>query len=547
VKLNKEILRHSAIYSGAGVLEKIVSFMLLPFYAHIFETAGYGVIGMIDVTVGVLSIALYSGYYNAILTTYHAEPARSQGRVISTAVLLQGGFALLAVPLPMLLSPWLSSLLFGDARYHVLIILALASLAADLTGKTASSELLIRGQSVTYSIIALLRMVVVISLNIFLVLVLHVGLLGIFISSLVSTSVSASIFIFIALRRNGIAFDRDIARRLLKFQLPLVPAELVAFFARQAERLLVRFTINLQGVGILEMAYKFPPLLNWLVVSPFMMAWRTKSLEIGNHPDAPKAMGRMLTNLIFVLLLGGTIMAVDMKPLLMLLTPEEFWPAASIARVEVVTTIFAGLVIFMQFGLIYRKRTGRLAVIRTSAAVSKTAVSVFLISRYGLRGAAYSALMMEAVTLIWLFKESQHAYRIHVEIGRIALLTGTAAALWAGITYAEQLPWYPSSQVANGVVPVVRHFLEATPIAQWKSGKVIALLTDKSGPLASMLINTAAASTFALLVFVVRPNTRRSMRSQTGAGAPELLVPIDTTTPVTAVAGPVDAAEARQG
>jgi O-antigen/teichoic acid export membrane protein len=464
---------------------------------------------MVDLAVGVLTIALYGRYYDAVVTTYHGESPDRKHRVMSTATLLQAGLAVIVVPIPMLLSPWLSQVLIGDSSYFPVLILALATVVVDLTGKAASTELLINRSSVVYSAVSILRLVMAISLNIALVLVLRVGLIGIFVSSFVSAATSAAIFVWIALRKNGTAFDRSIARRLLEFQLPLAPAELVGFSVRQLERVLVRFFIGLDGVGVLEMAYKFPPMLNWLIVGPFMMAWRTKSIEIGSHPDAPRSMGRMLTNVMFVMLLAGTILAVDVGPIITLLTPEPFWRAAVIARVEVVTTILAGLVTFMQFGLLYRKRTRKLAVIAISVAAGKAALSLFLIRKFGLGGAAYSALVTEAVTLTWLFRESQKAYAIDIEVSRILVLTGTAAALWATVIYTEKLTASPAVWFANTALVPLRQFFDGSPLATWHSGALKALGQDKLLPFATLIVNTAVASLFALTIFIVRPGAVR--------------------------------------
>jgi O-antigen/teichoic acid export membrane protein len=505
VRLGREVLRHSAVYSGTAILEKIVGLVLLPFYARIFETSGYGLIGMVDTAVGVLATALYAGYYNAIVTTYHEEPLERRGRVMSTATLLQFGLSAATVPIPALVSPWLSGVLLGDSSHYGIIILALATMVIELTGKTASSELLIRRESVVYSVVALLRFVAAIALNILLVLVLRVGVIGIFISSFIAASLSASIFLWMVLRKNGTAFDRQIARKLLTFQLPIVPAELIHFTARQAERVLVRIFVSLEGVGILEMAYKFPPLLNWLVVGPFMMVWRTKSVEIGRLAHAPYAMGRMLTNMIFVMLFTGILLAVDIRPLIMLLTPEPFWRAASIARIEILTTVLAGVVAFMEFGLIYRKWTGRLAFIRITVALGKVALGLMLIGQFGLGGAAYAALVMETITLAWLFQQSQKAYTIHIETGRILLLLTVAFALCIFIIVVEHLPSSPSAWVAHHILPTLRDVLQRTPLAGWRGGKLIALMDKSTLPFATLLVNTTLAATYGLMVFIVLP------------------------------------------
>ena len=48
MSFTSNIFKHAAVYSGANALGKLVGFILLPFYAHIFDTEGYGIIGMDD-------------------------------------------------------------------------------------------------------------------------------------------------------------------------------------------------------------------------------------------------------------------------------------------------------------------------------------------------------------------------------------------------------------------------------------------------------------------------------------------------------------------
>ena len=46
---------------------------MLPFYAHIFQAEGYGVLAMIETSLGVLTILLAGGFQTAILRIYHEQ------------------------------------------------------------------------------------------------------------------------------------------------------------------------------------------------------------------------------------------------------------------------------------------------------------------------------------------------------------------------------------------------------------------------------------------------------------------------------------------
>jgi O-antigen/teichoic acid export membrane protein len=509
--LGRGVLSNAAVYSGASILEKLVSFILLPFYAHIFQTEGYGIIGLVDASVGLLTIAFAGGFHTAIVRMYYDEPRELRPRVFSTAVLVMLGLGLLVVPAPMLASVWLARILLGNPKYWILIVLSLATLVVDVSGKSASTYLVVTGRSVLYSSISLFRMVLAVFLNILLVLILRIGLVGIFISSLVTATVTAAIYVGVALGHGGLTFDRRIARHLCAFQFPLIPAEVIAFASRQTEGFLVRFLVSLAGVGVLEMAYKFPPMLNIFVVAPFMLSWRTKSVEIAAHPDAPRVMGRMLTGFLFLTLFGGLVLAVDIEPLLVLMTPQDFWGAARIARIEIVTTILAGLGTFMQFGLMYRKHTGRLAVIKTSVAFGKVAASFLIIKNFGLSGAAYSAAAMEAITLAWVCRASQSLYPIQFELKRVFALVACAAVLFLGIQHIDIVAGGPIGPVTHTVVPALLDVVKHSPLAAWRSGKLVTFLAGKDRVLAVLLVNTLAAMTYAVAVPILLPAVVRQV------------------------------------
>lgn len=56
--LGRQIFKHTIIYSMATVIGRLASFLMLPFYAYIFQAEGYGVIAMIDTSLGFLTILL---------------------------------------------------------------------------------------------------------------------------------------------------------------------------------------------------------------------------------------------------------------------------------------------------------------------------------------------------------------------------------------------------------------------------------------------------------------------------------------------------------
>lgn len=503
--LGRQILKHSSVYSATTILGKLVSFLMLPIYAHIFKTEGYGVVGMIEAGLGILTVLFIGGFNTGIMRIYHEQSDDRKKLALSTGFLVVWGLTVPIVIFPMIFSAPISQLLIGNAKYYPLICLSLVSFVFDVTSSSASTYLLINHRSLHYSAIGILKLFLGLSLNIWLVIILHVGLIGVFIASLVTSFVGTLLFHILSIKANGLGFDRHIAVQLLKFQLPMMPGDIIGFIGRQTERILVRILIGLDGVGVLEMAYKFPPLLNLLISIPFSMTWRTKSIEIADQNGAPEIIADMFSRYLFIMISAGLIMAVTIQDVLILLTPSSFWASARIVRIEIITTILTGCTTYLSFGIIYRKEMKIFSYIKSVVTPIKIAFSFTMISTWGLAGAAYSALIAEVITLVWIIRKAQGLYRIPLQYRKIGVMVAGAIVIYAMLNGNHYEGFKPAVYAREHVLPAIAGFLGSTPVGEWKSGKIINLIMLKQDQMISLFFNAL----FTILFIVTMPFLRK--------------------------------------
>jgi O-antigen/teichoic acid export membrane protein len=518
MSLTRETLKHTAVYAGANVALKVAGLVLLPVYSRLFDTEGYGILGMLEASLGLLGILLTYGLQNAVLWLYHdVEPDRRDAVYVTAVVLMAvTGTAIVAVPL--LFSSWLSGLLLGDPRYWSLIALSLVTLVIDVTAQSAATYHIIHQRSAFYSSLSLLSLALSLGLNILLVIVWRLGLVGFCLSSLIVASVRCALFAASALRRIRVRFDMSLARVLFRFQAPLIPAEFLAFVSRQSERFLVRYLIGLDGVGILEMAYKFPPLLNYFFGSPFLLTWRATTVRVAEEPDGPRVIGGMLTGYAFGMLFLALLMVVNLGPLITLLTPPSFWPSVRIAKVEVLNTLLSAGIGYVQFGLLYRHRTRRLAAIKAAGALAKIVLSALLIGLFGLAGAAYASFCVYACMLLWISVDAQKVYRLQIEWGRLVVLAAAALGLYTMVELSMRWPAGPASRVGDIVGPIVQALAHAWPADGTRLGRWLSFLVREREKLGALVVNTTIALSYGTVLFWVRPQLARRLVSR-GADA----------------------------
>jgi O-antigen/teichoic acid export membrane protein len=335
------------------------------------------------------------------------------------------------------------------------------------------------------------------SLNIVFVLVIKMGVVGVFVASAATEFVWAMLLAGILLRHHRVSVDRAVARELTSYQWPLIPGDLVSFVSRQAERVLLRVLNTLSSVGILEMGYKFPPLIGLLVTEPFLQAWRTKSMELAERENSRRIIGEMYTNYLFVSVLAGLLLAVNLDTVLHLLTPAEFWPAVVVGRLGIISTILTGSVSYFEFGLLFTRRTRRLSTIVGIKALIKLALSYFFISHWGLHGAVLSAVITDMIALAWVARASQRAYPITLEWRRIAVI-GAAAA---GLFVFTRLVGNDVQRCAEGAVGPLHAFCQAHLGARAQN----LLTVPRLGAGVNLILDSAIALLYLAILPYVRP------------------------------------------
>ncbi|HKK70216.1 MAG TPA: lipopolysaccharide biosynthesis protein [Candidatus Krumholzibacteria bacterium] len=508
----RDTFRHAAVYSVATMAGRIIGFVMLPFYANILRDVGYGVIGMIDASLFLLTSLIGYNLHGAITRIYHEEPdPAAKPTVVSTGTWLAGLVVLALALVGAVFSKPASTLLLGTPEHWDLICMALVTFVCGMVMQSAMSILIITRRSAIFSMISIVKLVISLSLNIYLIVILRLGLFGYFLAGMISALIGLAISLVVLKHYCGFRWDRGFARSLYQYQYPLIPGSLTRFGARQAERVIVRYQIDLATVGVLEMAYKFPVLINMLVINPFNKSWGTKALEIADEPGAPRHIANMFVYFFFISTAAFLALAVNIETVLKLLTPPEFWPAARVAQIDAAQVVMSGAALYLGFGLYYAKKTGVLARITIVTSVFKLGLSFVLIGIWGLYGAAWSGLLTALAMAVAQWIHSQRYYRLPIDWGKIVLIAVCAGGLMIGIGQIDVASVAAWGEPVLGWVQGELEGLRGTWLGDLKEGKVIRLVQERTDLVLDLAVRTALVGTFFLLLPVVHVETQRKV------------------------------------
>ncbi|WP_417531846.1 lipopolysaccharide biosynthesis protein [Marinobacter lipolyticus] len=385
----QQMVKHSSIYAAGNISRQLVGFIMLPVYTHYLTPADYGVIGLLIFLVSLFEIILGGHMFQAVPKFYHQEETKLlKNSVVTTALLVTSIFSGVACILMASFSDPLAEVIFGGQEYSIYIVIFSALILTHALEQYGLTYLRIVKKPWTYFNFNMVKLALQLGLNILTIVILDWGLMGLALSSLISSVLIASALSIYTVYKTGLLLRKNIALNILKFSWPLWISGVIGLYIGSSNRYFIRLFSSLGEVGLFELAAKFgsiAPLLIWL---PFSQYWQTERFEIAKssnpYPDYSLAF-RMITALLVIAGIGVSIFS---GAVINIMSAPPFHPAANAVPFLVVAGIFQSLTIFNNFSFMYTDRT--LEVTKNNA-VTAIAISIFyflLIPWYGFIGAS---------------------------------------------------------------------------------------------------------------------------------------------------------------
>ncbi len=430
----RSTFKSAFIYSGASIMGKAVGFIMLPVYAHYLRGEGYGIISMIDVVLSMLGMLIGYGISGAMRRFYFQKETVLQKNVfISTNVSLMF-LLVVVVTLPSLLfAEPIAALVFGKEGLGYYLVLGMFAFMADTTSRNAENYILIRQQAILFSLISLSRLVVGLSLNIYFIVILHMGVLGFLYSNLITAALFTVITHGYVFCLTGLHFDKSDAKDILRFSLPLLPGYIAMFFRLKTDRIVMMKYLGLAQLGAYEMVLKFVSLLVVLITDPFMKSWDVKRMEVCEREEGPGYMSKMFTYHMAISFFIGLILALETPLILKLLTPEEFWLGSEIVVLAVLSRLFMDSYYHFFFGLVYAKVTYKVSVIQFSTALFNVLLNILLIKYWGIIGAVLTSTVVNGLQAFLAYFIARKYYKIPFEWGKLASMSCIGLVMYLAI------------------------------------------------------------------------------------------------------------------
>ena len=425
------ILSHAAIYAIGNIAQKIVGIIMLPIYTQLLTPADYGVVGLLTFAVSLAEIVLGVQLVQAVPKYFHDENELSKKNMVVCTGLLITFIATLVVTVALVLARETASFLLFESRELSFVVglfsLLLVNQAVQYHGFTF---IRLREKPWLFTSLSLAKLVTQLSLNIYFVVFLELGVLGVAISAAISSSIFAITLFGYTIFHTGIKIDTDTAKKMVRFCWPLWVGSLAALYYGSSNRYYMNEFSTLTDVGLFELAAKITTILSIIVWQPFNQVWQSERFKIYKKNDRLKIYQKVFTFVSTALIFGCFGLSLFAKPIIQLMADEAFLPAALAVPCITLATALSCLVAFFNFSFHITEKTKVISRNNYISAFAITIPYILFIPKYGFLGAAIATALGAAFHLALTIQSSKKAFNMRISLTPIYLISG-----FLGVTY----------------------------------------------------------------------------------------------------------------
>jgi O-antigen/teichoic acid export membrane protein len=263
---------------------------------------------------------------------------------------------------------------------------------------------------------------------------MDLGPIGVALGSAGAAAISALVGVVALVRAGALRprIDTGLARQMLAFALPLVPAGVAGWVLNLSDRPLLQVMTGSEAlVGVYTLGYTAGLVTNALVVQPFSLAWGAAHWEIARGDDAPRTFARALTWFLVLASAMALLLSALGTDFLRLLVGPEFDLSRYIVPFSAFAYVLYGAYSIVASGLGIVGRTSLVATTMAVAAAAAVVLNVVLIPVIGIFGAAVSTLASYLLLVVLSGGVSQRHYPVPWRLGRAAAILGVAGGLSA--------------------------------------------------------------------------------------------------------------------
>ncbi|MCK5342535.1 MAG: polysaccharide biosynthesis C-terminal domain-containing protein, partial [Candidatus Heimdallarchaeota archaeon] len=413
----KHSIKHTVIYGLGNMAAKLVGFVLLPLYTKHITVSEYGVLGILEITIMVLTQILILGQPHAFLRCYDlAEYREKRKSILFTIVIFLFSVGLFFNLLGQSLAAKLSSFFSDPAEFAIYFKLCFYIVFLRIMNNLFLSALRAREKSAFYATSNIVKLTIILGFNVYFVAFVKIGIKGILYSYLIGEGV-----LFLLLLPNMISemapkLDWKILKAALAFGFPLIFASLASVLLNMGDRYILKLLVDYKEVGLYSLGYKVAGILNMFLIQSFTLSILPIAYKMHGQKGDKRYYSKLLTYFVFVLFWAGLGLVFFSKEIIEVLALNpDYWAAYQVVPYIILAYIFSGARAVANLGLFLKSKTSYIAYNTIGAAVLNIGLNFILIPKYKMMGAAVATIISFIALYFVTYFVADRFYKIPYE------------------------------------------------------------------------------------------------------------------------------------
>ncbi|MGC9336693.1 MAG: lipopolysaccharide biosynthesis protein [Candidatus Cloacimonadia bacterium] len=441
----KTTLKHSAIYSLGNIASKLIGIVLLPLYTKHITVAEYGILGILEITIMILTQVLILGQSQAYLR-FHDLDENIQ-RKKSLLFTLFSFLFLVAIFINFVgqsVTPFLARFFFNPEEFEIYFRLCFVIIALRILNSLFLSVLRAKERSGLYATSNIIKIALTLGFNIYFVAFAGIGVRGILYSYLIGDGVLLLLLLPLAIREIIPKFDSHILKTAFVFGFPLIFTSLASMLLNMGDRYILKLLVDYREVGLYNLGYKIAGILNVLFIQSFSLALLPIAYKMYGQKGDKRYYSKMLTYFVFVLCWAGLALTLFGREIVELLALNpDYWAAYQVVPYIVLGYIFSGARSVVNIGLYLKRKTSYIAYNTIGAAILNIGLNFLLIPKYKMMGAAIATIISFVALYIASYFVANKFYRVPYENQKLLKMLILAIGLFLVSTLTVHLDILP--------------------------------------------------------------------------------------------------------
>jgi O-antigen/teichoic acid export membrane protein len=415
-----------AAYTAASILSKLIAVALLPLYTRYLTPADYGAAEVMFAAVVSASIVVRLGTIEALLRFYY-KGGEDPAKVVSTSFAALFWFSTAAALIALPFAEPISEALL-DRSAPDLARISIGGLWVLTMVEYLLTLFRLEERARAYFVTTILNVLLAIGLTVVLVVGRDEGARGLLLGSYVSGAVVALALIAVHRRRLSLWIDLALLRRMTRFGLPTMPAELSLYALNFVDRIVIVRTVGLAEAGLYSLAVKFAQAVN-VLVRGFQLAWPPLAYSIRDDGEARRAYAAIVTWFVAGCAFVVTGMWLFSRWIVRVLAAPQFFDSyEAIGLIATGVTLYALYMVLV----VILGRTGRTEFnfpATIAALVANVALNLALVPSLGIVGAGLALVASYVVVVALMYVFTQRLFPVPYQWGRLARVVLVSAVL----------------------------------------------------------------------------------------------------------------------